>query len=177
MQIMIRTTMAAIALAVVASTPLSAQQPSIVFIDSERLRQEAPSLQEARQQMQQQMQRLESQADSALSPLQAEIQRMAMQFQQQQGTMTQENRQQRQAEIQRKQMELQQAGQEWEQRAGQIQNEILGPALSRINDVIDALRQERGYSYILDAAAGGVVAADPSLDITEELLRRLGAGS
>lgn len=177
MKILVRTTLALLALVIAGSAPLTAQQASIVYLDSERLRSEAPSLQEARDEMQQEMERLEAQADSALAPLQAELQQMATQFQQQQSMMGQDARQEQQRALQMKQAELQQAGSQWEQRAAEIQNRILGPALSRINEVIDTLRQERGYSYILDSAAGGVVAADPSLDITAEVLRRLAGGA
>lgn len=173
MNALFRTTVALIAFAIAAASPISAQQASIVYIDSDRLGQEAAGLQQARQQMQQRMQQLEAQADSALAPIQAELQQMLTQFQQQQGVMQQDQRQERQSAIQAKQAELQQAGAQWEQRAGQIQSEILGPALSRVNEVIDALRSERGYSFILDTAAGGVIAADPALDITDEVLRRL----
>lgn len=173
MKALFRTTLALIALVLAASGPLSAQQANIVFLDSDRLRQEAPSLQQARQQIQQRLQRLEAQADSALAPLQGELQQMAMEFQQQQGMMTPERRQEQQAALQQKQAQIQQTGSQFEQQAQQIQNEVLGPALSRINEVIDALRADRGYSFILDSAAGGVVAADPSLDITDEVLRRL----
>lgn len=73
------------------------------------------------------------------------------------------------------QQNLQQAGSQWEQRAAAIQNRVLGPALERINAVIDQIRQENGYRFVLDVAAGGVVAADPALDITSEVLRRLTA--
>lgn len=170
---MIRTTVALLALVVAASAPLAAQQVNIVYIDSERLGQEATALQQARQQVQQQMQQLEAEADSALAPIQAQLQQLVSEFQQQQGVMQQGQREQRETAIRQKQSELQQAGSEWEQRAGQIQNEILGPALNRVNQVIDELRAERGYSFILDTSAGGVIAADPALDITDEVLRRL----
>ena len=175
MKVLVRTMLVLVALVMATSGPLAAQQVTIVYLDSERLRREAPSLQEARQQMQQEMGRLEAQADSALAPLQQELQQLAVEFQQQQGMMTPETRQQQQTAIQQKQAELQQVGSQWEQRAAQRQNEILGPALSHINEVINELREERGYSYILDAAAGGVVAADPSLDITGAVLERLNA--
>lgn len=173
MNALFRTTVALIALAIAAASPLAAQQVTIVYIDSERLGQEAEGLQQARQQMQQRMQQLESEAESALAPMQAELQQMLTEFQQQQGVMQQGQRQERQTAIQAKQAELQQAGAQWEQRAGQIQSEVLGPALTRVNEVIDALRAERGYSFILDTSAGGVIAADPALDITDEVLRRL----
>ena len=174
MKALFRSTLALIALVVATLGPVAAQQVTIVYLDSERLRQEAPELQTARQEMQEQMAQLEARADSALAPLQTELQRLVVEFQQQQGVMSQEQRQERQAELQRRQTELQRAGAEWEQRAGQVQSQILAPALTRVNEVIDALRAERGYSYILDSAAGGVVAADPALDITDEVLSRLG---
>lgn len=176
MKLFVRTMMAVAGLMVAATGALSAQQTGqIVFIDSQRLRQEAPGLQEARQQLQQEMARFEAHADSALAPLQQQLQEMATSFQQQQSMMTPETRQQQQQALAAKQQEIQQRGQELEQQAAARQNEILGPALERINQVIDQLRQDRGYAYILDVAAGGVIAADSSLDITAEVLNRLNA--
>jgi outer membrane protein len=175
MKLFVRVTLALLVLSVMTAGAVSAQQATVVFLDSDRLGQQAPALQEARQRMQSEMTRLESQAELALAPLQEEFQRMAQDFQQQQGMMTAERRQQQQQALAQKQQEIQRKGAEFEQQAAQKQNEILGPALERINQVIDRLRQERGYSFILDVAAGGVIAADPALDITEEVLRRLNA--
>lgn len=175
MKILARTTLAGLTLALLLPGLAAAQDGAIVFLDSERLRQEAPSLQAARQQLQEELADLQAQADSALAPLEAEFQAAAQQFQQQQGMMTAERRQERQQELATMQQNLQQAGSQWEQRAAAIQNRVLGPALERINAVIDQIRQENGYRFVLDVAAGGVVAADPALDITSEVLRRLTA--
>lgn len=176
MKLLVRTTFALLALVLAASGPLSAQQAGgIVFINSERLRAEAPGLQKAREQLQQEMGRFEAQADSTLAPLQQQLQQMAMEFQQQQGMMTPETRRERQQVMAQKQQELQQQGAQLEQRAAAKQNEILGPALERINRVIEQIREDRGYAFILDVAAGGVISADPALDITDEVLRRLNA--
>jgi Skp family chaperone for outer membrane proteins len=100
---------------------------------------------------------------------------MAQEFQQQQGMMTQERRQQQQQALTQKQQELQRKGAEFEQQAQAKQRRDPGPGAGADQPVIDQLRQERGYSFILDVAAGGVIAADPSLDITEEVLSRLNA--
>jgi outer membrane protein len=176
MKFFVRSMLAMLVLAVAASAPATAQQnPTIVFIDSERIGQQAPSLQAARTQMQQEMTRIESQAELELAPMQQEFQRLVEEFQQQQGTMTTERRQQRQQELAQRQQQIQQRGQQFQQQAQAREAEILGPALERINQVIDGLRQERGYAFILDTAAGSVIAADPALDITAEVLRRLNA--
>jgi outer membrane protein len=176
MKSLVRTTFALLALTVAATGAAVAQQGlSIVYLDSDRLGAEAPSLQAARQQMETEMARLESQAEVELAPLQQEFQRLVQEFQQQQGMMTPERRQEQQQMLTQKQQELQRKGEEFERQAQAKQNEILSPALERINVVIDQLRQERGYSFILDTAAGAVISADPGLDITEEVLRRLTA--
>jgi outer membrane protein len=177
MKVFARTTLMLLGLALVAPGLAAAQQGAIVFLDSERLRREAPSLQSARQELEREMAVLEARADSALGPLQAELQAVAQEFQQQQAMMTAERRQQRQAALAAMQRDLQQQGAQWEARAQEIQQRVLGPALERINNVIDAIREENGYRFVLDVAAGGVVAADPSLDITAEVLRRLSASN
>lgn len=174
MKVMARTTLVLLGLLLAGTATLGAQQARIVFLNSEQLRQQAPGLQEAREQMREEMAQLEAQADSALAPLQAQFQQLAQEFQQQQGMMTAEVRQERQAELARRQQELQQRGAEWEQRAAAKQNEILAPALERVSQVIDEIRAENDYAFVLDVAAGGVIAADPALDITSEVLRRLG---
>lgn len=170
-----RLTLALLGLWLAGSGVLEAQQLSIVYLDSERLRREAPGLQQAGQQLQQRMAILEAQADSALAPIRQQLQTMQREYQQQQSMMTAETRQSQQQAMLAKQQELQQTGSEWEQRAAQLQNEVLGPALTQINAVITQLREERSYAFILDAAAGGVVAADPARDITDEVLQRLRA--
>ncbi len=167
----------ALGLVLTAGSQLAAQSANIVFIDSERLRNEAPGLQAAKAQIQQEMSKFEAQADSTMAPLQQELQNELQQFQQQQSMMTAEKRQERQQALQQKQQQLQQRGQELQQQAQTKQNQILQPALEHINQVIDQIRSEKGYSFILNVASGGVIAADPSLDITAEVLRRLKGGA
>jgi Skp family chaperone for outer membrane proteins len=41
--------------------------------------------------------------------------------------------------------------------------------------VIETLREEGQYSLILDVAAGSIISADSTLDLTPEVIRRLGA--
>jgi Skp family chaperone for outer membrane proteins len=48
--------------------------------------------------------------------------------------------------------------------------------MDQINTVVEALRREGSYSVIFDLAAGAILAADPGLDLTSEVIRRLQAG-
>lgn len=152
---------------------LSAQSQDMVFINSQRLMAEAPSVQSARESMQQEMQRMEQQ----IVPLRDEYEQMLEDFQAQQGTMAGETRRQREQELMAKQQEIQTMAAELEEEAQGRQQELLEPALDAINDVIEGIREERGYSFVLDVAAGGVITADPALDITSEVLDRLQAGN
>ena len=176
MRFVVRTTLALLAVVGLTAAPAAAQQAGqIVFIDSERLRQEAPGLQRARQQLQEELGQFQARADSALAPLQAELQQMATQLQQQEGTMTAGQRRQQQQAMAAKQEEIRAQGAEIERDVAARQREILEPALQHINEVIQAVRADNGYAYVLDARAPGILSADPQLDITEEVLRRLNA--
>ena len=65
--------------------------------------------------------------------------------------------------------------QELEQTAQQREAELVRPIMEQINKIIEQLRTENGYSFILDAGsqAGVVVAADSSLDVTDQVIKRL----
>jgi Skp family chaperone for outer membrane proteins len=49
--------------------------------------------------------------------------------------------------------------------------------MDKITAVIETMREEGNYALILDVAAGSIISADPSLDLTQEVLRRLQAAS
>ena len=64
---------------------------------------------------------------------------------------------------------------EMEAQASQRQQDLLRPILERVSGVIETLRNERSYAMVFDISTEGVVAADPTLDITELVKTRLGA--
>ena len=47
------------------------------------------------------------------------------------------------------------------------------PVMEKINTIIQQLRVEGDYSFIFDASAGGLLAADEAFDLTAEVVRRL----
>lgn len=58
--------------------------------------------------------------------------------------------------------------------AEQRRDELIQPVMDRINTIIEAVRVEGQYHLILDLAAGSIVAADPALDLTQQVIGRLG---
>lgn len=53
--------------------------------------------------------------------------------------------------------------------------ELLGPFQARINTIIQGLRAEGNYAFIFDgdAQGAGIVAADPTLNLTSKVIERL----
>jgi Skp family chaperone for outer membrane proteins len=57
--------------------------------------------------------------------------------------------------------------------AGTRQAELMQPIIERVNRVIDQMRREGQYSLIFDLNDGALVAGDPALNITEEVIQKL----
>ena len=145
------------------------ENTQFVYIDSQQILQQAPGASEAQQTWSREL----AQYRSEVQQLAAEIDSMQSNLEQQREMLNQAAIERRQQEIARKQQELRQRAQELEQRAAQRQQELLGPILDQVRTVIAQIREEQGYTMVFDASAAGVLAADPRLDITDLVIRRL----
>jgi outer membrane protein len=153
-----------------AAAPLSAQAAGrIGYIDSRRLMAEAPGAQDVRQSIESEMQRFQQQVQA----MQDTLQQMYTAYQQQQATLSPERRRAREEEITARQRTFEERAEQLEEQAGRRQNELMEPIMTRVNDAINRLREEGGYAIIFDAATAGMVAADPALDLTMQVLSRL----
>jgi len=169
-----RTLFASLALAAVLSAGAAeAQTVKIGYINSAELMQDAPGSAAAQAQFDAEMQA----AQDEIVRLQTELQNMDQALQQQQLTLSPEAKANRQQQLQAK-------AQEYEQRAGQLQQqadtrraELVQPIMDQITEVIEALREEGNYAIIMDLVGGSIISADPSLDLTPEVLRRLEAAA
>jgi outer membrane protein len=169
-----RTPLAALALVfALGSGNAEAQTLKIAYINSQEILAQAPGAKEAQDQFDKDMKSYSAEAQQ----LQDELQRMQQQLQQQELTLSKEAKANRQQQIQQKADEAQQRMQELDKQAAQRRQELVQPVMDKINAVIDKMRVEGSYSFILDAAAGSILAADPSLDLTQEVIRRLKAAA
>ena len=86
-------------------------------------------------------------------------------------------RQAKEADLRRQQQQLDQRTNELRQRAQERERELVSPLEDRVKAVIEGLRAERNIGIVFDVAApgGGIVAADPSLDLTAVVVQRLKA--
>jgi len=145
----------------------------IGYIDSQAILDQDPSAQAAQQQF-----------EASLATYQAEVQQMGEdlqrlidQYEQQQAMLSEEAKANREEEIRIKQTQYQQRISELEQQAGARQAELVEPVMQRITAVIEEIRAEGNYSMIFDVAAQGIISADPALDLTAEVVRRLQAAA
>jgi len=141
------------------------------YINSQAILQQTPGAQETQNQIQQEMQGFQAQVQQMAE----ELDQMMQQYDQQQLTMSAETKQRREQEILDKRQEYEAAAQRIEQQAQARRQELIQPIMDRINDVIETLRAEGNFAFIFDVAAGSIIAADPALDVTDQVVQRLQA--
>ena len=168
---MSRASLAAVLLAMAAAAQVSAQAtgPRIAYINSQMILEQAPGAAEAAEQFDRDMARYRSEVEQ----LGEELEQLISRYQQQQLTLSPEAKSNREEEIRQKQAQYNQRISELDQQAGLRQQELVQPIMDQITTVIESIRQEGNYSLIFDVAAQSIVAADESLDLTQEVIRRL----
>ena len=147
----------------------------IAYVNSQKIIAEAPGRAEAEAQIQKDMNTYREQVQKMGDSLNTLI----ASYTKSESTLSEAARTAKQKEIQDKEREYQQRVQGLEQKAQQRQAELVRPIMEKINSIIEQVRAEKGYAMVLDAGSqsGVVVAADSSLDITDQVITRLKAGS
>ncbi len=173
----VRATLSALALISVAATGALAQAggPKIAYINSQVILEQAPGRAAVEQQFDKELATYRTQVEQMEDSLQALI----ASYQKTEASLSPAAKQAKQKEITTKREEYAKRSAALQLQAQQRQQELVGPVMQQINQIIDAIRKEEGYSMIFDAgsAAGVVVAADSSLDITDKVVSRLKAVS
>lgn len=150
-----------------------AAAPKIVYVNSQKIISQAPGRADAEAQFQKEMDQYKAQVQRMGDSLQT----MVAEYQKVEPTLSQSVKNTRTKDLRDRQQAYQQHVQELEQTAQQREAELVRPIMEQINKIIEQVRTENGYSFILDAGsqAGVVVAADSSLDITNVVIKRLQA--
>lgn len=143
--------------------------PKIGYIDSGRILTESNEAQAAQRTFDTEV----TQYQANLASMQSDIEAMITAYEQQSGTLSDEARQQREQEIIGKRGEFENQARTLETQMAGRRNELIQPIMEKINKVIEDIRAEGSYSLIFDVASGAILAVDPSLDLTPEVLRRL----
>lgn len=164
-----RATNLALVLTAAASAPVMAQK--IAYVDSKVILSRAPGRQAAEDTFNKEMDASRAQVQKMGDSLQT----MIADYQKVQATLAANVREQREGAIRKKQEDYQKRAGELDQQMQQRQMELVKPIMDQIRKVLDDIRAEDGYAFILDAGsdAGVIVAADRNLDITEKVISRL----
>jgi outer membrane protein len=165
-----RATNLALGLTAAAAAPVMAQQ-KIAYVDSKVILSRAPGRQAAEDTFNKEMDASRTQVQKMGDSLQT----MIADYQKVQATLAANVREQREGAIRKKQDDYQKRAGELDQQMQQRQMELVKPIMDQIRKVLDEIRAEEGYAFILDAGseAGVIVAADRNLDITEKVISRL----
>jgi len=157
-------------LAVLAAAPAQAQQLKIGYVNSQRILAETPAFAEVRATLEREFTPLRAEIDS----LEARLGRADEELRAQSATLTEAARQQRQQGLQQQLAQYQQRGQAIQQQLQAREQALVAPVMQRIQGVMEEVRRAGGYSFIIDPPDGLVVAVDPALDVTSDVIRRLG---
>jgi outer membrane protein len=157
-------------LAAVAAVPAQAQQLKIGYVNSQRILAETPAFADVRATLEREFTPMRAEIDS----LEARLGRADQEFQAQATTLTEAARQQRQQALQQQLAQYQQRGQQIQQQLQAREQELVGPVMQRIRGVLEEVRRAGNYSFIIDPPDGLVVAVDPAVDVTNDVIRRLG---
>ena len=165
-----QTTSAAAPAATAPAQPTSTMG-KIGYINAQAVLAQAPGAAEARTTLQKETDK--HRADLALAD--DSIKNMITAYQQKQLAMSADVRQKQQADIQARQQALQDRADQLDQQMQKRQEELLKPIMDRINAILADLRKDGSYAVIFDTSTGSIVAADPSLDLTNEVLLKAAA--
>lgn len=162
---------AALSLAVAVS--LEAQPTKVGYVNSEAVLAEFGLAQDAQNALQASLRGY----DLEIQELEQSLRTSAEEFRQQQLTMTPEARQAREQELLGQEQALQQRRVDLNNQAQERQVELFQPVMDAIKEVIEEIRVEGNYAMILDVASRAIITADPSLDLTQEVVSRLQTGN
>jgi len=141
----------------------------IGYVNSQAILQQAPGATEAQEEFDRQMERVAAEVEN----MGIELDSLVSSYQQQQSTLLPNVRQAREAELGQFQQRYQQRVDQMSQEAEVARQSLVEPLFTQMADVIDDIRVEGNYQYIFDVASQAIIAADSSLDLTEEVLLRM----
>lgn len=156
-----------------AAAPVAAQSTKMGWVDTNVILRELPMAQDAQKTLEATLQGYSTE----LQQLLADLQTLEQEYRQQQMTMTPESRQAKEEELLTRRNAIQQRNQELDNQAQQRRAEVFQPVMEAITTAIEEIRVEGEYAMILDVASQAILSADPSLDLTQEVLARLQDGT
>ena len=159
----------AVALSLLFTASLDAQAIRIGYIHTQEVLAQYPPAQAVFDQLE----GANTRWTNELQLLRTNLDQALAEYQQQQMTMTPEARQAREQELASQNTAIMTRQDQIVSESRQLQDDLLQPVMDDVTAVIEEVRVEGGYAIIFDANADAIVAADESLNLTQEVLNRL----
>ncbi len=169
---LVRATLLVFGFLTVGATSASAQSGlKFAYIDSRIVLEKAPGRAAAESTFQKEY----DAAQVKIKKMQDTLQAMVAAYQKVGATLTPVLRELREKEIRDKQQSYENGAQLLEAQMQQRQGELVQPMMNQIREVLDAMRKEEGYAFILDVGASSnvIVSADTTLNITDKVIAKL----
>ncbi len=147
---------------------------SVAVIDSDRIFESLGEVSDARELLETEIEEYRAHADSLqeeIDELERDLARTLM--------MSPETRREKERLLETKRAELEGYLSDVFGPDGTVESrneELVSPIVAGINEAVQEISNEEDYDLVIDASEGLVVFADPSIDITDEVINRLAAG-
>ena len=159
-----------IAVGIILSTSTLFAQQKIGYINSDELLMSMPEAKKADAEISAYAKTFQDQ----LSQMQKELETKYKAYEAGVKTMTEAMKDVKEKELQDLQNRLQSTQQSAEEKVSNKRQELLKPITEKADVAIQAVAKEKGYSYIFDANAGGIIYALPTDNILQDVKNKLG---
>jgi outer membrane protein len=166
------------------ATPPAAQQPEappppapfpegakVAFVDVQFIASNSTSGQAARTRLDELNKKLTGEIQEKFKALEANRTKL----QQGGSVMSPQAISQLQKEIEKQERDLQFAQQDAQREMSELEQDLLEDFQNRLNPIIEAIRLEKGLHMVFSALDAGLAAADPGLNLSAEVVKRLDA--
>jgi outer membrane protein len=155
--------------AVAAPAPAAAAEPKLAYVDLQRALNEVEEGKVAKANLKREF----DQKQKMLDEKKAEFDKLRGELEKQAVVMSEEARKERQADLERKGMELQGLFVQLQKELSEREREATRGIFDRMHAIVREIADAEGVAMVVQSAA--LVFAQPSLDITNELVRKYNA--
>ena len=144
----------------------------IGYVDSNEIMSSFEEWRQVQVDLEKEQRRLENE----MNDLMVRLDSLNQDYERQRLLMSETRRQEKESELKKLQENIQKFQMEKFGPEGEIyriQNQLLKPVLSKVDDAIQIVGDERGYDFILDAMGGSILYALDSHNLTEDVLDEL----
>ncbi len=151
------------------SITLNAAGQKLAHVNRSQILQNMPEVQKAQKNLKSYSKELETQVQQLLK----EYRNKTKNFQKNRKSMSVTERKDEQRALKSLEERIQKFRKDAQKQVSQKRSELLKPIMENINNAIQAIAKEKGYTYVFDASQGSVLYAEESRNITPLVKQRL----